>query len=155
MGITFLLPMAMKDLDSSLQVPSAGSPDNAGAEGGTIPKDRVAGDDSEKLWALFAHLGALSFMLGVPMGNIIVPLVIWLAKREASPFIDVHGKESVNFQITLMIYFSAAAVLCFLLIGFLFLPFLLIADIVLVFIAGIKAQSGETYFYPLTIRFIR
>ncbi len=155
MGTALLLPLLMEDIDSSETTHSAVSLSDARVSGSHAPGGIVAGDDRERLWALFAHLGALSFMLGLPFGNIIVPLGIWLAKKDDSPFVDDHGKESLNFQITMMIYFSAAAVLCLVLVGFLLLPLLFIGEIVFIFIAGIKAQSGTTYRYPLTIRMIR
>ena len=64
-------------------------------------------------WAMLCHLSALSTYIGVPFGHIILPLIIWLIKKDASPFIDEQGKESLNFQISMTIYGIIAGILCF------------------------------------------
>jgi uncharacterized Tic20 family protein len=113
----------------------------------TTEKDR-------RLWGMLVHLTALSGLIGVPFGNIIGPLVIWLIKRNESPFVDEHGKESLNFQISMTIYGIISGILCVALIGFFLLPVILISDLVLVIIASIRANDGEPYRYPVTLRFI-
>ena len=55
-------------------------------------------------WATFCHVGALSLYLGIPFGHIVVPLVIWLIKKNEFPYVDEQGKESLNFQISMTIY---------------------------------------------------
>jgi len=110
---------------------------------------------SNKTWAMLCHLTALSFYIGVPFGNILGPLIIWLIKKDGMPTVDQHGKESFNFQISMTIYGLVAGLLTFVLIGFLLLPIVVIAQIVFVVIASIKANNGEAYRYPLTIRFIK
>ena len=104
--------------------------------------------------AMFAHLSGLVAYL-VPLGNIVAPLVIWQIKKDESAFIAQEAKESLNFQITMTIALSIAFILCFVLIGFLILPVLIIADIALVIIAALKASNGEPYRYPLTLRFVK
>jgi uncharacterized Tic20 family protein len=106
-------------------------------------------------WAAFIHVSAL---LGVFIhfpGHLIPPLIVWLMKREESPELDAHGKEAVNFQISMLIYNAIAAVFCLVLIGFFFLAVLWVLNAVLVIIAAIKASDGEFYRYPMTIRFIQ
>jgi len=98
---------------------------------------------------------ALVGLLGNGVGFLLGPLVVWLVKREEDPFIDEHGKEAVNFQITMLIAFLVAGVLIFVLIGILLLPLLAIANVVLVIIAGMKASNGEHFRYPMTIRLIK
>lgn len=90
-----------------------------------------------------------------PLGNIIGPLILWSVKRQEMPFVESEGKESLNFQISVTLYSLISLVLCLLLIGFILLPAVLIADIVFVIIASIKAANGESYRYPLCIRFIK
>jgi uncharacterized Tic20 family protein len=82
------------------------------------------------------------------------PLIVWLVKRADSPEIDAHGKESLNFQISMLIYNVVAAVFCLVLIGFVFLAILWVLNAVFVIIASIKASEGKFYQYPMTIRFI-
>jgi len=108
-----------------------------------------------RTWSAFCHASAL---LGVFLhfpGHVIPPLIVWLAKRDDSPDIDAHGKEALNFQISMLIYNAVAAVFCLVLIGFLILPFLWVLNAVLVIVASIKASDGELYRYPITIRFIQ
>ncbi|MFL6594049.1 MAG: DUF4870 domain-containing protein [Chthoniobacterales bacterium] len=105
--------------------------------------------------AAFCHASAL---LGVFLhfpGHLIPPLIVWLMKRDESPELDAHGKEAVNFQISMLIYNAIAAVFCLVLIGFFFLAVLWVLNAVLVIIAAIKASDGEFYRYPMTIRFIQ
>jgi len=110
--------------------------------------------EEERTYAMFCHLGALSGFLA-PFGNIIVPRVLWLTKRESSPFIDMHGKEALNFQISLLIYSLISAVLILVVVGIFLLAGLCIFNLVIVIIAGLRAKSGESFGYPLTIRFIK
>lgn len=104
---------------------------------------------------VFCHLLGLTSYLGIPFGNIIAPLVLWLLKRAEDPFVDVCGKEAVNFQITISLYFTLSAVLIFAKIGILLLPLVVIFHVIYTIVASIKASEGQCYRYPLTIRFIR
>ena len=111
-------------------------------------------EKDEKMWGMLCHLSTFAAFIGVPFGNIIAPLIIWLIKKEESPFVDHHGKEALNFQISMTIYSIVAALLCFVFVGFILLPVVIIADIVLTIIASVRANAGEMYVYPYTIRFI-
>jgi uncharacterized protein len=108
----------------------------------------------DRTWAMFCHLSTFSVYIGIPFGNIIGPLVIWLIKRDEFPLVNVHGRESLNFQISFTLYTAAALFLCLVFIGFLVLPVIVILDFVFVILATLKANQGETYRYPLTIRFV-
>jgi uncharacterized Tic20 family protein len=110
---------------------------------------------AERNWAMIAHLAGLASYLGiVPFASIIGPLIVWLMKRDTSAFVDEHGKESLNFQITMSIAFAISLMLCLVVIGFFILPFLGIWILVLVVVAAIKASNGEHFRYPLSIRFV-
>ena len=110
---------------------------------------------TDKTWAMLCHLTALSFYIGVPFGNIIGPLVIWLIKKDELPIVDEQGKESLNFQISMSIYAMIASLLIFIFIGLLLVPIVVIVQIILTVIAALKANNGESYRYPLTIRFLK
>ncbi len=110
-------------------------------------------NSEEKNWAIACHLAAFAGWV-VPFGWIIGPLIVWLVKRNQFRFVDEHGKESLNFQISLVIYGIVAVILCFILIGFLLLIALAVFQVVFVVIAAVKTSNGEHYRYPLTIRFI-
>lgn len=109
---------------------------------------------TEKNWALCAHLGTLiGYVIG--FGNFIVPLIIWLSKKDESEFISEHAKESLNFQLSVLLYVIIAGLLSLILIGIPILFGLIITDIVCVVIASMKADKGEFYRYPITIRFVK
>lgn len=109
----------------------------------------------DKTWAMMCHLTALSAYLGIPFGNIIGPLIIWLIKKDDFPFVDDQGKESLNFQISITIYAILAGLLTFVFIGFLLLPIIFIGNIVLIILATVHSNKGEYYRYPYSIRFIK
>jgi uncharacterized Tic20 family protein len=108
-----------------------------------------------RTWSAFTHASAL---LGVFLhfpGHLLPPLIIWLIKRNDAPELDAHGKEAVNFQISMLIYNAVAAVFCLVLVGFFFLALLWILNTILVIIAAIQASDGKFFRYPITIRFIQ
>jgi hypothetical protein len=108
----------------------------------------------ERTWAMFCHLGALSGYI-IPFGHIIVPLILFLIKKDESAFVAENGKASLNFQISLTIYALISALLIFIFIGVIGLIVIGIVDIVNVIIAGIKANKGEVHEYPFSIEFIK
>ena len=108
---------------------------------------------------MFCHLSALSGFIGVPFGSILGPLIIWLLRREEYAAVDAHGRESMNFQISTLIYAfgfvlvalatrSVALAVLGLLGG-------LVAYVALIITGAVKAASGEPFAYPGTIRFLR
>ncbi len=108
----------------------------------------------ERQWGMFAHLATLIGLV-IPLGSILGPLVVWLIKKDTMPFVDDQGKEAVNFQITIAIAGIVAGLLIFVLIGFLLLPVIGIAWLVLSVLAGIKANEGQYYRYPFAIRLLK
>jgi uncharacterized protein len=108
-----------------------------------------------RTWNVLCHASALAGFFVPWAGHILGPLIVWLAKRSDSPEIDEYGKESLNFQISMLIYNVIAGVLCLVLIGFVILVILHILNLVLVIIASIQASEGKFYRYPMTIRLIK
>ena len=113
----------------------------------------------ERQWAMFAHLSAI---VGALIGlSFLGPLVVWLVKKETMPFDDDQGKEALNFNIMLLIVFAVLWALTFVTLGIGILltgPLMFIvgvAALVLVIIAGIKANEGVAYRYPFSIRLIK
>ena len=102
---------------------------------------------------MLCHLSALAAFI-FPLGNIFGPLIVWLVKKDESPFVDDQGKESLNFQISFTIYCIFAAILSVILIGFILLIALGIAFLILVIIAAVKANEGKEFRYPFTIRLV-
>lgn len=123
--------------------------------------------EEERTFATLIHLSGLLWLLGFP--GIVGVLLVWLLKRDQSAFVDLHGKEALNFQISLILYGIVLTglalvgfVLMFILVGFfLFVPAvvasvgLVILQVVTAVLGAVEANRGGTYRYPLTIRFIR
>lgn len=103
-------------------------------------------------WGMIAHLSAFVMLLGIPAP--LGPLVVWLIKKDQDPFVAANGREALNFNISFFIYGLVSALLILVVIG-IFLSILVgIAWFVLVILGAVKASSGETYRYPLTIPFV-
>ena len=119
----------------------------------------------ERQWALFAHLSALvgGLLTGAfaGLGCFVGPLVIWLIKKDTMPFVDDQAKEALNFNITLAIIGLVLLLLTLLTLGFgalLAIPIGIlvgIAWLVFTIIAAVKANEGERYRYPFTLRLIK
>ena len=106
-----------------------------------------------KTFGMLCHLLAFAGFI-IPLGNIIGPLVVWLIKKDQYPFVDDQGKESLNFQISVLIYAIISGILVIVVIGIFLLIALGIFVIVMVIIATIRANEGQKYRYPMTIRII-
>lgn len=102
----------------------------------------------EKTLAILAHILTI-------ISSFIAPLIIYLIKKDDSPYVAEHAKESLNFQITMFILYIISVVLMLLLIGFLLIWLLSIANIILVIIATIKASENKMYRYPINFRLIK
>ncbi len=107
----------------------------------------------ERTWAMLSHFSAYIGCV-FPLGHIIAPLIIWLSKREVLPLVADQGREVLNFQISMTLYFIIAGILSIVLIGIPILIGLAIFDFIIIIVAGIKANEGFKYRYPLTIRFL-
>ncbi|EKT4465357.1 DUF4870 domain-containing protein [Pseudomonas juntendi] len=105
-------------------------------------------------WAMFCHLSALLGLV-VPLGHLLGPLVMWIWKRELDPFIDAQGKEALNFQISVTIAGFICFLLMFVLVGIVLFAILAVAVLVLAIVAGVKANEGKPYRYPLIWRPIK
>lgn len=109
----------------------------------------------ERTWAVFCHLSALTAFVGIPFGNILGPLVIWLIKKNEMPLVNEEGKSALNFQISMTIYTIIVFILCFVAVGFLLIFPVILANVILIIIASIKTSNGERFHYPCAIHFIK
>lgn len=105
-------------------------------------------------WCVLCHAAALLGFFFHFLGHLLGPLIVWLIKRGDSPEIDAAGKESLNFQLSMLIYDIIAGILCIVLIGIPILIALWVLNTVFVVIASIKTSEGQVYRYPFTIRFL-
>ena len=109
----------------------------------------------EQNWAMICHLSALAGFL-VPFGNIFGPLIVWLIKRAEMPMVERHGKEALNFQITVAIAVAVCIPLIFVLIGIPLMFIIGIGALILTIVAAVKVSNGNfDYRYPLTIRLLK
>lgn len=99
----------------------------------------------ERTFAILAHV--LTFV-----APILGPLIIYLVKKDESAYIAAHARESLNFQISMMLIIF---ILLISIIGILFIWLVGIVSLILVIIATIKASDGGFYRYPLTWRLIK
>lgn len=114
----------------------------------TTPPLPTSSSSDDKLWIILSHL---SLLLGV---GFLLPLIVYLVKKQDAPLTAAHAKEALNFHISLVIYGIVSALLCFVLIGFVLLPVLGVAAVVLSIIASVKASDGQFFRYPLTLRLV-
>ncbi len=111
-------------------------------------ESRTAPDPNDKILMILCHL---SLLIGV---GFVLPLVLFLVKREESPLLADHAKEVLNFHISLLIYAICCIPLVLVLIGIPMLLGLALGGLMISIVAAIKASEGVLYRYPLTIRFI-
>ncbi len=125
------------------------------------PKEEIASSpetgeitsQSENDWAMVTHLSGLLALTSIPA--IIGPLVVWLLKKDKMPKVDKAGKDAINFHLTMLLVVVVSIPLTFILIGFVTLFAAYLMSIIFSIIAGVAANRGEEYAYPMTIRFIR
>lgn len=120
---------------------------------------------SARNWALLCHLAALLGWVGIPLGNILGPLVVWLLKKNEFELVDDQGKEALNFQISLTLYgllivlaviVSFVSSLFVLLVPLLaLLVVLALLNFVLLIVAAVRVSNGERHRYPFVIQFIK
>lgn len=74
-------------------------------------------NQQQKNIATFIHLSTFSGYF-IPFGNFILPIILWIINKDKSEFIDEHGKQAINFQISIFLYSFIIAVLIILLLLF-------------------------------------
>ena len=107
-------------------------------------------EKDERTFAMLAHILGIAVLVG--------PLVIWILKKDESPFVDDQGKEAIGFQLVVLIAIAIVAALSSIPVVNCFTPFLgmavAVANIIMVILAGLKANEGVPYRYPLALRVI-
>lgn len=132
-------------------------------------------EQNVRTWSMLCHLSALLGLFWWP-GIVIGPLLVWQIKKNELPEIDPHGKEALNFQLTFVILYFIAKIVLGIIAGIAFgiglfwgSPFAVLSGggllsllaiinlvaIILAVVAGIKANNGEPYKYPFSIKFVK
>jgi uncharacterized Tic20 family protein len=137
----------------------------AGPKGGSDAQTTwVSGQISKdaRMWAMLCHLAGLTGLSPIlpGIGSAVGPFVIWQLKRDEFPFVDEQGRRAVNFQLSMLLYATAGAIACFVsLVGIRLIPVIYcvagLVDLIFVLMAAVRANRGEHYRYPLTIRFFK
>jgi hypothetical protein len=110
--------------------------------------------ETERNWAMLCHLSAFAGFF-FPFGGVIGPLICWLTRKDESSWVNLNGKASLNFQLSMLLYIVLAIPLCFIIIGIPIIMILGTIKVICVIIASVKAPKGELFRYPLVIPFIQ
>jgi uncharacterized protein len=125
------------------------------SENQTLPPIQVSANET-RTWNIFCHLSALAGFV-FPFGNILGPLFIWERKKKQIPSVDVHGKSSLNFQITFSLLFIISCLIAQR-VGYLFYPVLIfvwICCFIFPIVGVVKANKDKNYKYPLSFKFFK
>lgn len=113
-----------------------------------------AADKDTNTWAMILHLSVLSGLI-LPMAGLIVPIVIYVLKKDDLPGLQPHGYVVFNWMISAVIYAIISFILMIVGIGFLLLAALCLVSLIFPIIGGVKASEGEVWPYPLSIKFFK
>jgi len=114
---------------------------------GAAPAPQPMSPADEKLWATLVHVGGIFF-------GFLPALIGYLVLKDRGPFVRSHTATALNFQLTMLIAEVAGYILMLVLIGFVIVPAVYIVRIIFSIIAAVRANRGEWYSYPLSIRFV-
>lgn len=114
---------------------------------GTEEPALITPTSDDKTMAILSHILCI-------VAGFLAPLIIYLVKKD-SPYVMSHAKESLNFQLTMLVAWIVCFILMFVLIGIFLMFFLGIANLVLIIIATIRASENKIYHYPFSIKFVR
>jgi uncharacterized Tic20 family protein len=104
---------------------------------------------NDRIWIVLSHLSAL---LGV---GILLPLIIYLVKKDESPLVGYHSKEALNFHISVYLYVLCCVPLAFVFVGIPMIAIIVISTFIFSIIAAVRSVDGDQYRYPLTIRLVK
>ncbi len=111
-------------------------------------------DSNERSMGMLAHLAGYAG-LAIPFGSLLGPFLVYILKREESAYIEDQAREALNFQLTMTLAFLVSIALMFILVGFVTILVVGVWWLVGTAIGATKANAGEWYRYPATIRFVK
>lgn len=126
-------------------------PELAARSSNVLERGTLSATDEKTIGMLVHLLGGITYILG--------PLLIWLIKKDESPFVQDQGKEAINFQITVIIALavaSAAGLIPFVggCVAPLLWPVVVVGNLILAILGGLEANKGIIYRYPFCLRLI-
>lgn len=99
---------------------------------------------------MIMHLGQL-----IPGPGWLVPLILWLVKKDESPAIDAHGKVILNWIISEIIYLLVSGLLVIVVVGAFIGPVVIVLGLIFPIIGALKAKEGELWPYPMSIELLK
>ena len=108
----------------------------------------------EKQMGMFIHISQLASLI-LPPAGLVIPIVLWQMNKEKMPALDAHGKMIVNWIISSLIYFVISFILMFVVVGIFLIMAVGLLGIIFPIVGAIKANNGELWEYPLTIKFLK
>lgn len=102
----------------------------------------------EKLWIVLSHL---SVLFGV---GLLLPLIVYLVKKDDSAAVAYHAREALNFHLSLLLYSIVCGMLVFVIIGIPLLFALAVSAFILAIVAAVKGADNVQYRYPFTLRLV-
>lgn len=125
------------------------------------PAQAPVPNEDERNMAMLCHLLGIVASYTIGLG-FVGPLIIWVLKKDSSVFVDFHGKEAINFQLSMLIYLvalgSVTFITMFFFVGILLIPVIIVVAVLALIaeiIACVAASRGEWHRYPACIRFLK
>ncbi|WP_339721869.1 DUF4870 domain-containing protein [uncultured Paraglaciecola sp.] len=118
-----------------------------------LPEDKYWGMPLNT-YCMLLHLSQLASII-MPGLGFVLPIVMWATNKDKNETIDRHGKVTLNWMISLFIYSLVCIVLWIVIIGMLGFFVLVIMNLIFAIIAAVKANDGELWVYPLSIKFFK
>jgi len=110
--------------------------------------------ETERNWAMLCHLAAFAGFF-FPFGGVIGPLICWLTRKDESMWININGKNAMNFQLSMLLYMVLIFPLVFIVVGIPIIMILVTLKVVCIILGSVKASKGELFKYPMAIPFIQ
>jgi uncharacterized Tic20 family protein len=117
-------------------------------------EDNTQISQNDKNWAMACHLSAFAGSF-FPLGSVLGPMICWLSRKDTSDWVDKNGKASLNFQISMLLYFVLSIPLIFMVVGIPIVMFIWILKVVCTIVASVKTARMESFKYPLSIPFFQ
>ena len=129
------------------------SPLTTGEQPRYVPVPAAMSDSDQRTAAVLIHLSpiAASFV-GLPF---LGPLIGYLLVRDRGDFVRFHAAQALNLQLTTLLSAMVAGLLLLVLVGFVLLPAVAVASLVLMVIAAVRAGRGELWRIPVIVQFVR